>query len=342
MIQDVLHFKKQLLRLRRILQETDTLNPFDTNNGQLFASCGLDTKFLEDIDVASLTSSTTDDPLQELADLRRQVVYLQGQVEDRDRTIRLQKNLIDKLESDGGKLPQIISDKECVNTATQTDRTRPLSIGPEGLSRSKPEYTSYTTHFPATTIITTTTSSNGSSPTQGMSPTNNQTRRHTVISTTFTNYNQISPSPRRASIAWEQQRPNAATVVYKPVKITLIGDPMSPSLPERKCNGLTAITSPAQQQTNGDLKVNGSPNRSVDEENRKNLLNGYHTKHQQCNGKENGYDQVELRNHSHQKMHNQLYHHNHHNHHQQQQQQQQQNQQLKQQQQNLTPTVTIV
>lgn len=135
MIQDVLHFKKQLLRLRRILQETETLNPFDTNNGQLFASCGLDTKFLEDIDVASLTSSTTDDPVQELADLRRQVVYLQGQVDDRDRTIRIQKNLIDKLESDHGSLSQISSDKECVNTATQTERTRPLSIGAEGLSR---------------------------------------------------------------------------------------------------------------------------------------------------------------------------------------------------------------
>lgn len=54
---------------------------------------------------------------------------------------------------------------------------------------------------------------------------NNQTRRHTIISTTLTNYNQqlSTPrhTPRRASIAWEKQTPS-----YKPVKITLIGDPL--------------------------------------------------------------------------------------------------------------------
>ncbi|XP_055842176.1 uncharacterized protein LOC129909189 isoform X2 [Episyrphus balteatus] len=369
MIQDVLHFKKQLLRLRRILQEdeeclmrTDTLNPFDTNNGQLFASCGLDTKFLEDIDVASLTSSTTDDPVQELADLRRQVVYLQGQVDDRDRTIRIQKTLIDKLESDTGKYPQISSEKECVNTATQTERTRPLSIGPEGLSRSKPEYTSYTTHFPATTIITTTTSPlNGttSSTSQALTPTNNQTRRHTVISTTFTNYNQISPSPRRASIAWEQQRPpNAATVVYKPVKITLIGDPMcqSPIKNHQQHNGSTTTTTcngggdvMKNNNSSSNTNCNGSSSCSsdlVDEENRRNLLNGYHHHNHhktQCNGKENGYEDIEVRNrnhHQHHLNHHHLKKHNHHHQHLPQQNQQQIKKQ--QQQQNLAPTVTIV
>lgn len=57
--------------------QTETLNPFENDNGQLFTSCGLDSKLLDDIDLASLTSSTTDDPVQELSDLRRQVVYLQ-------------------------------------------------------------------------------------------------------------------------------------------------------------------------------------------------------------------------------------------------------------------------
>lgn len=59
------------------LLQTETLNPFENDNGQLFASCGLDSKLLDDIDLASLTTSTTDDPMHELADLRRQVVYLQ-------------------------------------------------------------------------------------------------------------------------------------------------------------------------------------------------------------------------------------------------------------------------
>ncbi|XP_061402740.1 putative mediator of RNA polymerase II transcription subunit 24 [Musca vetustissima] len=138
MIQDVLQFKKQLLRLRKILQETETLNPFENDNGQLFTSCGLDSKLLDDIDLASLTSSTTDDPVQELSDLRRQVVYLQGQVDDRDRTIRMQKNLIEQLEAEKHKTTNptsVENAKECVTTATQTERTRPLSIGMEGLSR---------------------------------------------------------------------------------------------------------------------------------------------------------------------------------------------------------------
>ncbi|XP_068149606.1 serine-rich adhesin for platelets isoform X6 [Drosophila tropicalis] len=303
MIQDVLQFKKQLLRLRRILQETETLNPFENDNVQLFAACGLDSKQLNDIDLASLTSSTTEDPLQELSDLRRQVVYLQGQVDDRDRTIRLQRDLIEQLEaekrqhqqqqqqqggggggegSNGDNVDTLNANKELklISMATQTERTRPLAIGAEGLSRSKPEYTSYTTHFPmlhlhcndstvaATTIIrhhqqqhtgchsngngngTGNSSSNGSNNT---CPALSQTRRHTIISTTLTNYNQqlaaaatLPGTQRRASIGWDTSNstsnssnssnsistenptiphhPNA----YKPVRITLIGDPQLP------------------------------------------------------------------------------------------------------------------
>ncbi|XP_046867931.1 pneumococcal serine-rich repeat protein isoform X8 [Drosophila willistoni] len=150
MIQDVLQFKKQLLRLRRILQETETLNPFENDNVQLFAACGLDSKQLNDIDLASLTSSTTEDPLQELSDLRRQ-----GQVDDRDRTIRLQRDLIEQLEaekrqhqqqqqqggagegSNGDNVDTLSANKELklISMATQTERTRPLAIGAEGLSR---------------------------------------------------------------------------------------------------------------------------------------------------------------------------------------------------------------
>ncbi|XP_064539954.1 serine-rich adhesin for platelets isoform X6 [Drosophila montana] len=134
MIQDVLQFKKQLLRLRRILQETETLNPFENDNVQLFAACGLDSKQLNDIDLASLTSSITEDPLQELTDLRRQ-----GQVDDRDRTIRLQRDLIEQLEAEkrqaGNEAGINQANKERISMATQTERTRPLAIGAEGLSR---------------------------------------------------------------------------------------------------------------------------------------------------------------------------------------------------------------
>ncbi|XP_017843255.1 serine-rich adhesin for platelets isoform X3 [Drosophila busckii] len=264
MIQDVLQFKKQLLRLRRILQETETLNPFEHDNAQLFAACGLDGKQLNDIDLASLTSSTTEDPLLELTDLRRQVVYLQGQVDDRDRTIRLQRDLIEQLEaekrqsqasssSSGGDASASLASKELISMATQTERTRPLAIGAEGLSRSKPEYTSYTTHFPtlrlhcndstlaATTIIRhqpqehNSNNNNNNNNSSSNSNNNNcralsQTRRHTIISTTLTNYNQqlaAAAYPRRASIGWDStESPEAvpAPIAHKPVRITLIGE----------------------------------------------------------------------------------------------------------------------
>ncbi|XP_055538797.1 serine-rich adhesin for platelets isoform X3 [Wyeomyia smithii] len=57
MLQDVVHFKKQLVRLRRILQEdeenlmmTDTLNPFENNNGQFFTTA---------LTAAATTATTT-------------------------------------------------------------------------------------------------------------------------------------------------------------------------------------------------------------------------------------------------------------------------------------------
>ncbi|XP_017080611.1 uncharacterized protein LOC108114243 isoform X4 [Drosophila eugracilis] len=246
MIQDVLQFKKQLLRLRRILQETETLNPFENDNVQLFAACGLDSKQLNDIDLASLTSSTTEDPLQELSDLRRQVVYLQGQVDDRDRTIRLQRDLIEQLEAEKRQKASNGSGgepgKELISMATQTERTRPLAIGAEGLSRSKPEYTSYTTHFPtlhlhdstlaATTIIRHHQSNHNQQQQQQEKscPALSQTRRHTIISTTLTNYNQqlaaaaFPDTPRRSSIGWDTTPTTPNGNAYKPVRITLIGE----------------------------------------------------------------------------------------------------------------------
>ncbi|XP_020816586.1 uncharacterized protein LOC110190440 isoform X2 [Drosophila serrata] len=288
MLQDVLQFKKQLLRLRRILQETETLNPFENDNVQLFAACGLDSKQLNDIDLASLTSSTTEDPLQELTDLRRQVVYLQGQVDDRDRTIRLQRDLIEQLEAE--KRQKALANgtaseppgKELISMATQTERTRPLAIGAEGLS-SKPEYTSYTTHFPtlhlhdstlaATTIIRHHQSNQSSSSShqgererdksQSNCPALSQTRRHTIISTTLTNYNQQLAAasfpdtpPRRSSIGWEATTTtNTPSTSYKPVRITLIGDPLplkhnikssTGSLSSLSCSSTSSLSPQAQ------------------------------------------------------------------------------------------------
>lgn len=188
MLQDVVHFKKQLVRLRRILQEdeenlmmTDTLNPFENNNGQFFttatttttstttgassllleggATTGtcVDSKQQENTLIKEsgvVALALLEDQRQELADLRRQVVYLQGEITAKDRTIRQQQNLIEKYEAEREKLQaglplasegstaNAAGDKtiDTISTATQTERLRPLSFGgQEGLaSRTEP------------------------------------------------------------------------------------------------------------------------------------------------------------------------------------------------------------
>ncbi|XP_062552564.1 uncharacterized protein LOC134217768 isoform X4 [Armigeres subalbatus] len=178
MLQDVVHFKKQLVRLRRILQETDTLNPFENNNGQFFttatttttstaslagvngelgATSVVDSKQQENTLIKEsgvVALALLEDQRQELADLRRQVVYLQGEITAKDRTIRQQQNLIEKYEAEREKLQAGLpvsangtagngtEDKsnDTTSTATQTERLRPLSFGgQDGLaSRSEP------------------------------------------------------------------------------------------------------------------------------------------------------------------------------------------------------------
>ncbi|XP_065079098.1 probable serine/threonine-protein kinase DDB_G0282963 isoform X6 [Ochlerotatus camptorhynchus] len=182
MIQDVVHFKKQLVRLRRILQETDTLNPFENNNGQFFTTATTTTPTTTSSTTTGATGETgaiatsvvdskqqentlikesgvvalalLEDQRQELADLRRQVVYLQGEITAKDRTIRQQQNLIEKYEAEREKLQAglpVAADRaagngtddktiDTISTATQTERLRPLSFGgQEGLaSRSEP------------------------------------------------------------------------------------------------------------------------------------------------------------------------------------------------------------
>ncbi|XP_035917213.1 mucin-19 isoform X4 [Anopheles stephensi] len=198
MLQDVVHFKKQLVRLRRILQEdeenlmmTDTLNPFENNNGQFFTTAAAIATANGSIGSGATTTTTTtatagqqeqqqlqenvliressvaalallEDQRQELADLRRQVVYLQGELTAKDRTIRQQQNLIEKYEAEREKQQHSLSNgsssldsngdtaagdtsasnhpsADTISTATQTERLRPVSFGgQEGLgSRSE-------------------------------------------------------------------------------------------------------------------------------------------------------------------------------------------------------------
>uniref|UniRef100_A0A182PKR7 Uncharacterized protein n=1 Tax=Anopheles epiroticus TaxID=199890 RepID=A0A182PKR7_9DIPT len=199
MLQDVVYFKKQLVRMRRILQETDTLNPFENNNGQFFTAVAALATANGSIGSAATTTTTSaaattttaaqeqqqkqqqqqqqeniliressvaalallEDQRQELADLRRQVVYLQGELTAKDRTIRQQQNLIERYEAEREKQLHSLTNgggsstdsgdggpgagdnngdrdqsAETISTATQTERLRPVSFGgQEGLGR---------------------------------------------------------------------------------------------------------------------------------------------------------------------------------------------------------------
>ncbi|RLU16962.1 hypothetical protein DMN91_011031 [Ooceraea biroi] len=147
MFQDIVSIKTMLLKLKRILQETETLNPFDNAKNGLF--CNLNEGGTGTIDVSTSPGSGGSSIADELADLRRQVVFLQGQVEDRDRTIQLLEvnNELQMSKLQGPKNGDVqncilptrnISSVDTCNAATQTEKTRPVSAGPS-LLQSLPQ-----------------------------------------------------------------------------------------------------------------------------------------------------------------------------------------------------------
>ncbi|XP_017888425.1 uncharacterized protein LOC108629948 isoform X4 [Ceratina calcarata] len=135
MCQDIVSIKTMLLKLKRVFQEAETLNPFDTSikNGLFYNLNEGNTT-----DVGTSPGSGGSSIADELADLRRQVVFLQGQVEDRDRTIQVLQFQVSKLQGPNGdgqtcalttNYNNVSSTNTC-NAATQTEKTRPVSAGP--------------------------------------------------------------------------------------------------------------------------------------------------------------------------------------------------------------------
>ncbi|XP_061942672.1 uncharacterized protein LOC108000374 isoform X5 [Apis cerana] len=134
MFQDIVSIKTTLLKLKRVLQQVDTLNPFDNSmkNGLFYNVNEGGTA-----DVSTSPGSGGSSIADELADLRRQVVFLQGQVEDRDRTIQVLQFQISKLQGPNGDGQTCaltnhnnFSSPNTCNAATQTEKTRPVSAGP--------------------------------------------------------------------------------------------------------------------------------------------------------------------------------------------------------------------
>ncbi|GFU62621.1 uncharacterized protein NPIL_403641 [Nephila pilipes] len=127
--QDLNGVKTLLLRLKSVIQEAETINPFDqANPNNLFYHTLAQTDF-----PASLsTLSKSDDKkspdittiVEENADLRRQLVLLQQQLEDKDHTIHLlQQQMTKYLKVQAG----CNHDTPSSNAATQTERSHSLS-----------------------------------------------------------------------------------------------------------------------------------------------------------------------------------------------------------------------
>lgn len=137
--QDLNGVKTLLLRLKTVIQEAETLNPFDqTNPKNIFyhnlahSDFPSGTVFSAE-ETQEMESSSAAMLLQENVDLRRQLVLLQQQLEEKDHTIHLLQQQMTKYTNfhnpDSGNI--------CTNNAaTQTDRVRSSTGSLSGSSSS--------------------------------------------------------------------------------------------------------------------------------------------------------------------------------------------------------------
>ncbi|GIY81764.1 uncharacterized protein CDAR_512111 [Caerostris darwini] len=127
--QDLNGVKTLLLRLKSVIQEAETINPFDqANPNNLFYH----TLAQADFPSSLVSLSKGDDKkgtdltaiVEENADLRRQLVLLQQQLEDKDHTIHLlQQQMTKYLKIQAG----CNHNASASNAATQTDRSHSLT-----------------------------------------------------------------------------------------------------------------------------------------------------------------------------------------------------------------------
>lgn len=117
MFQDVISIKTMLLRLTRVLQETDQVNAFENSLNNGYYNLGNDGS---QEDVTSQKKEIAD----EISDLKRQVLFLQQQLEERDRTISTLQASVTRLQETRPP-PEPPAPHTCCNAATQTERGLP-------------------------------------------------------------------------------------------------------------------------------------------------------------------------------------------------------------------------
>ncbi|KAL7048496.1 hypothetical protein ACKWTF_003365 [Chironomus riparius] len=239
MLQDVASFKKQLVQLRRILQEdedklmmSDTLNPFEMN-GHIFSNLnrasdaeitGSDKEKKDDEKNVVLTNEQIillEDQRQELADLKRQVVFLQSQMDDKDRVIKqqqikleeMEKEKIKSLDTNATAQDSKNNNIETVNCATQTERLRPMSMGQDFTSPLDSPLRSPNDETKSKQIPTITIKS---------SP----TRSKTQISSVYTKLSSIKPTTTTPNSQIKNSSiPPSTGTSSKPMKSTKIEHP---------------------------------------------------------------------------------------------------------------------
>ncbi|KAL3278326.1 hypothetical protein HHI36_013657 [Cryptolaemus montrouzieri] len=144
---DIVSVKTMLLKLRRVLNEqtneetllmSETRNPFENQMNGHFHGFSSETN--------SCSEMEEDSGKLELVDLQRQVLFLQGQLEDKEKTVQslqeqMTKICVDNYLSNSAPASTVNNEKEMCNAATQTDRIRPLSVGPSLPNGSQAEST---------------------------------------------------------------------------------------------------------------------------------------------------------------------------------------------------------
>ncbi|KAL1518140.1 hypothetical protein ABEB36_001810 [Hypothenemus hampei] len=124
---DIIGIRTMLLTLKKVLNESDS-------------------EFIP-LKVDGLEEDNNNNEIRlELADLRRQILFLQGQLEDKEKAVSELQKKIDTLSI---KEQPVISEKSNIvysNAATQTERSRPLSTGVFSLTTTPVEETSQASH----------------------------------------------------------------------------------------------------------------------------------------------------------------------------------------------------
>ncbi|XP_056644197.1 uncharacterized protein LOC130450059 isoform X2 [Diorhabda sublineata] len=197
--QDIVVIKTLLLKLRRALNETveeellrsETHNPFESQH----LTNGIFNSLCADNDASASDDGGHNDSKQvmlELAELRRQVLFLQGQLEDREKTVQnLQQQMLrlaeDNYHANSAPASTTCESQTC-NAATQTERIRPISAGPSLLNGSPVDGS-------AGSLVSVTESSSPPSP---------NARRSRPPTATLSTPVDLTPSKRSASRLWRQ------------------------------------------------------------------------------------------------------------------------------------------